>query len=258
MHYTEKSVNSANNTWLYLSAVGDGLDLVEADIPTPNYYHRTNENDAYSIGWLLDGVFHTAKNKEYLNDVIARMSLAMQIQKRFDFAPINVIDFTPHKLKEFQNLPSLPRNRSVEQQLGAKNEDAVFWALKLEAIARIRAYGWLDYQAFEMWAFNVFYTDVKRVKDGSTLRAKCRSIHAWYEARDWKIESRNFTMTRTEAMGKARAVKTERVKAKIQGAINILRLYGTKITAKAVAEEAQIALGTAQKYVKELKISGAV
>lgn len=258
MNYTEKRDNSANNTWLYLSAVGDGLDLLEADIPAPNYYNRTHENDAYSIAWLLDGYFHTRNNLEYLNDIIARMSLAVRIVRRFDFVPANVIDFTPHKLKEFQNLPSLPSKSRAEQQLGAKNEDLVFWALKLEAITRIRAYGWLDYDAFELWAFNVFYTDVKRVKDASTLRAKCRSIHNWYQARGWKIESRNFTMTRTEAMEKAREVKTERVKAKIQGAINILRLYGKKITAKAVAIEAGISEPTAQKYIKQLKSSGAI
>lgn len=257
MNYTEKRCNSANNTWLYLSAVGDGLDLLEAGIPNPNYYQRNNE-ERYAIAWLLDGVFHTRKNIEYLNDVIARMSLAVQIVKRFDFVPANTTDFTPHKLKEFQNLPSLPSKSRAEQQLGAKNEDMVFWALKLEAITRIRQFGWLDYESFEIWAFNVFYTDVKRVKDRSTLKAKCRSIHAWYEARNWEIESRRFTMTRSEAMEKAREVKTERVKAQIQGAINILRLYGKKITAKAVAEEAGIALGTAQKYVKQLKASGAI
>ena len=65
-------------------------------------------------------------------------------------------------------------------------------------------------------------------------------------------------MSRSDAAAKATAARQERTKAKIQGAINVLRLYGKKITAKAVAEEAGINLKTAQKYVKQLKEEGAI
>ncbi|MBD3843430.1 MAG: hypothetical protein IE909_16420 [Campylobacterales bacterium] len=59
-------------------------------------------------------------------------------------------------------------------------------------------------------------------------------------------------MTRSQAAAKATAVRQERTKAKIQGALNVLMLLDKKITAEAVAKEAGIARGTAQKYIKKL------
>jgi len=55
--------------------------------------------------------------------------------------------------------------------------------------------------------------------------------------------------SRAQAIVKARAVKTERVKKKIQNAINILTLYGKKISVRAIAEEAGVSKTTVQKYV---------
>lgn len=55
-------------------------------------------------------------------------------------------------------------------------------------------------------------------------------------------------MNRSEAIKKARAIKTQRVKDKIQGAINVLNLYGTKLTVRAIAEEAGVSKTTVQKY----------
>lgn len=65
-------------------------------------------------------------------------------------------------------------------------------------------------------------------------------------------------MSRAEGAAKATAIRQERVKGKIQTAINVLRMYGVKITAKAIAEEAKVSEPTAQKYLKELKAQGAV
>lgn len=55
-------------------------------------------------------------------------------------------------------------------------------------------------------------------------------------------------MNRSEAIKKARAIKTQRVKDKIQGAINVLNLYGKKLTVRAIAEEAGVSKTTVQKY----------
>lgn len=55
-------------------------------------------------------------------------------------------------------------------------------------------------------------------------------------------------MNRSEAIKKARSIKTQRVKDKIQGAINVLNLYGTKLTVRAIAEEAGVSKTTVQKY----------
>lgn len=240
--------------WLHFQAVGDGLDMLESSLPTPNYYHRTNEA-TYTVAWLIDGYFGTRKGVIYLNDMIARLSLGMKIANRLPYAPRRS-EGRAYELKEFQNLPSLP-TRTKKEPNALKYDDAVFWALKLEAIARIKSAGWLHYEGFEAWAFDVFIVG-RHVKDRSTLRAKCRSIWKWYDERDWKTDERSFTMSRADAAAKATAARQERAKAKIQGAINILRLYGKKITAKAVAEEAGVNLKTAQKYVKQLKEEGAI
>lgn len=56
-------------------------------------------------------------------------------------------------------------------------------------------------------------------------------------------------MTRSESIKKARAIRTRRVKDKIQNAVNILRLYGKKTTVRAVAEEASVSTTTVQKYL---------
>jgi predicted transcriptional regulator len=55
--------------------------------------------------------------------------------------------------------------------------------------------------------------------------------------------------TRSESIIKARAIKTQRVKDKIIGAINILKLYGKKPTIRAIAEESGVSKTTVQKYL---------
>lgn len=55
-------------------------------------------------------------------------------------------------------------------------------------------------------------------------------------------------MTRAEAVAKARAAKTKRVKTKIQSAINVLTMYGAKQTVRAIADEAGVSKTTVQKY----------
>lgn len=59
--------------------------------------------------------------------------------------------------------------------------------------------------------------------------------------------------TRVEAMAKARAIKTQRVKDKIQSAINILNLYGAKITIRAISSESGVSTSTVQKYLSTMK-----
>ncbi len=63
-------------------------------------------------------------------------------------------------------------------------------------------------------------------------------------------------MGRVEGIAKARAIRTKRIKSKIQTAINVLKMYGTKITVRAVSEEAGVSTTTAQKYLKSIKPSG--
>ena len=261
--------------WLSFQIHGDGSELLEYGLPTPNHYERSN-NASYGVYWLVDGYIHTKKGREYLNDLVARFSGAFRIARRLH-APAHqrvlqdqiqsassrdeqVIIGDKNltqicNLKQFGGLPSLRTKRAVKALNTAKYEDNVFWAIKLEAIMTIRCNGWLDRSSLESWAMDVFLVG-EHVKDKSTLRAKCRSVFEWYEARNWRVDERESTMSRIQGAAKARLILEAQTKGKIQTAINVLRLYGSKITVRSLAEEAGISTATAQKYLKEIKASG--
>lgn len=220
--------------------------MLEHDLPTPNYYHR-NDEGSYHVAWLLNGYFGTIKSRAYLNDMIARLSIGMKIANRIPYAP-NRAEGRGYDLKEFQNLPSLPR-RTETSPNAHKREDAIFWAIKLESIYRIRLYGWLDHDALWEWAHELFIT---KAKDRSTLKAKVRNVWQWYKDRDWKIDDRSFTMSRSEAGRKAHEKLAKDTEAKVRGAITSLEFLQEKITASSVAKQAGVHRHTATKYLKEM------
>jgi len=57
---------------------------------------------------------------------------------------------------------------------------------------------------------------------------------------------------KTESARRATAIRQERVKRKIQDAINILRLEGKDITAYHIAKTAGISFNTARKYLEQM------
>ncbi len=246
------------NYWLYFRCRGDGEELATAGLPTPHYYKR-NTAEAYSIAYKLDGYFHTKKSKEFLNDMIARLSLTLPIDRRYYIIPTEgeAVNNPAYKLQEFQNCESIKVDIYTRKEAKAnKYEDRVFWSLKYEAERRIRAFGSLDLDLFLDYAFNIF--DVKvDVKDGSTLRAKCRSIFEWYESRDFRLpktsRKKENAMSNDEKTQVARAVKVARAKAQFNGAIDVLNIRGVKLTAKAISDESGLSEKTTQKYFKEYK-----
>lgn len=226
------------------------MEIAEYDLPPPNYYNRTDKG-SYHVAWLLNGYFGTHKSKAYLNDIIARLSIGMQIANRLDFAPIRFDDREKHELRAFGNLPSLPRNwgkRNLANHPHAK-KDAIFWAIKLQAIERIRCTGFVDHDALRAWAFDLF---IHTAKDRSTLKAKVRSVWQWYKDRDWELDTRSFTMSRAEA-GRATAEKNAKAtEAKVQGAVKSLQFLQEKITITAVCKHSGVSHNTAKKYLKEM------
>ncbi len=69
-----------------------------------------------------------------------------------------------------------------------------------------------------------------------------------------QYNKKGVTMTKAESMSRARAIRTQRTKDKIQSAINILRLYGDrKITVRAISEESGVSKTTVQKHWKREK-----
>lgn len=245
-----------NVYWLYFKCRGDGVELSTAGLPTPHFYTRQRE-DFYSIAYKLDGYFHTKKSKEFLNDMIARLSLTLPIERRYYIIPKEPVNNRAYKLKEFQNCNSIKVDIYTRKEAKAnKYEDRVFWSLKYEAERRIRAFKYLDYDSFVDYAFNVFEVGTD-VKDGSTLQAKCRSIYEWYESRNWKVgrtpRKKENAMSNDEKTQVARAVKVARTKALFNGAIEVLKIKGVKLTAKAISKEGGVSINTCGKYFKEYK-----
>jgi AcrR family transcriptional regulator len=77
-------------------------------------------------------------------------------------------------------------------------------------------------------------------------------VTIWYNTTP-KTPKKEGYMTKAQSMAKARAIKTQRVKDRIQSAINILNLYGKKTTIRAIAEEAGVSKTTVQKYLSAHK-----
>ncbi len=243
------------NTDLFFKASGDGMEFLDNNLPTPHYFKRHNQ-DAYTIGWLIDGYFGTKSSKEYLNDIIARIALTVPIQNRLDFAPKFPITTKAIKLSTFQNAQSLKTNY-IKQAIKHHNElsdDKVWWSIKYQAESFIRQFnGWFDVDLLMQWAFNIF--DIgKDVKDRSTLKAKVKNTYIWYEARGFTIpkHERGFIMSRKEAGINAAAKNAAAKKAKVQKAIAGLQFMQEKVNIANVARDAQVSRNTAKKYLIEL------
>jgi len=244
-----------HNTSLYFKASGDASELFEHKLPIPHYYHRYNA-DSYAIAWLVEGFFHTAKGIDFLNDIIARISLTMPIEGKYDHEPEWQEDIEPIKLQAFQNAKSM-RTEYAKQAIKRDNStsrDMVWWSIKAQTESFIRQFdGWFNYDLLETWALNLF---LDHVKDKSTLRAKCRATWHWYEKRDFTIPKtdRGFIMSRSENMKRVNEQRKLEVKQKILEASKALtvRKKNGKLNITAIAEQTGLNRDTVSKYLKEL------
>lgn len=214
------------NTWLYMKFKGDITEEFGNILPYPQKYFYINE-DNFIYAWNISGAFLTQKGTEHLNEIIARMMIS--------FPAANVVKVKHYheecekestlKLKHFHNLKKIERKiLNFEKAQQVECEDQVFWALKLYFEQMIKQNN-LSYQHLEDFANNNF---IDRVKDRSTLRAKCRSIYNYYCERDFqvfceyqrKLTNEEYLMTRQQNMKKIAAVKKEDTKRKILNCIS--------------------------------------
>jgi len=235
------------NTEIKLKIRGDGEELFEYSLPHPASYER--HGDYYIVSYIINGYFHTNKSQAYLNDIIARFMLSMEVLS---------VDVTLTKqknkaidLKSFQGLKSIVRPKHTETVDCGR--DNVFWSIKLYLEQLIKEYGegkLIAYSLIESYAFNNF---VDRTKDKSTLKAKCRSIWNYYDDRGWIIPKRRGKgMSRAEGAKIAHKAKADRAKAKVLGAIEALKFLQEKINIANVSRQAQVSRDTAKKYLIEL------
>jgi len=137
--------------------------------------------------------------------------------------------------------------------------DMVFWSIKLYCEDLIRANGIAGYEQLEDFALNNFL----HKKDRSTLKAKCRSIWKWYEARDWKLQERRTKKSKGEVMATRQEhaktmaqTKALKAKTKVINAITGLmaETYKKKNgswNAKAIANDLKMSQPTVAKYIRE-------
>lgn len=234
------------NTKITIKLQGDGLEMFDYSLPTPDAYHRYG--DTYTLEYLLNGFFHTIKGIAHLNDILARFTLSMPVKSiNTSKFPKNV--YGGYRLEHFKGLKSIARAKDYEKVDCGK--DNLFWSIKLYTEALIKEYGgFVPYSLIESFAFERF---IDRAKDQSTLKAKCRSIWNWYNDRDWTIPTRKgLGMSRQEGAKIAHTKKAKDTKIKVQKAIQGLQFMQEKINIANVARDAQVDRNTAKKYLIEL------
>ena len=233
------------NTKLSIRIQGDGSEIFDYSLPHPANY--TRNGNVYKLEYTLNGYFNTKESYAYLNDIIARFTLSMRVLD----TNLTSTDDEGIELSLFKGLKSIIRHKNYESvDVGGDN---IFWSIKLYAEDLIKESGegnFIAYSLLESFAFARF---VDRAKDKSTLKAKCRSIWNWYDARDWTIPVREgLGMSRQEA-GKHSAQKNaDTTKAKVVGAVEALKFLQEKINIATVSRQAGVSRNTAKKYLVEL------
>ena len=259
------------NFFIYFYQTGNGTEWIDYDLPPPGVLKHVR--NGIFIGWALDGYFGTNKGQTYLNDIIARYLITFKDNKaqRLPYKPQKDLldskthlDYTKHKLREFQGLKSIARaSKIVSQQRNSDSkQDHVFYAIKFFCEDLIFSQGIPTYSQLLEFAEQNF-----KYKESSTLRAKCRSIYNWYEERDFtilkkkKYENLNnyweiTQMTRKENLKEINNKRNETSKAKVLGAITELQHLNKKITGNAIARITGQNVKTARKYLKEIQNIG--
>lgn len=243
------------NTLLILTIRGSGSDLFEFNIyDLVSYYKRENET-LYSIQFIFDGVFRTPKSIDFLNDILGRFYLSFTEDEILRATRQEVRTTKPtKKLKAFQNLESL---KDIYIPRSANNNDVVFWSLKLWIEARIKETDFIPYSTLEDYAITHF---LDLAKDYSTLKAKCRNLWHWYEARNWQPTKRGkkykdlktyleeTKMTRSE---NAKAMADKKIKEnteKILKAKEACEFLGEKMNITNIALYSKLHRNTVSKY----------
>lgn len=244
--------------------MGEYMDL---GLPPPASLQKWNIG--YSICWLIDGYFGTKAGQEYLNDIIARLFLTMpSISERLLFEPREYTN--PQQvvtLRDFWMLKEKPKKHKAGVSHNSVGKDAIFVALKVWLELRIKEQGegrTVPFSLLESFAFNMFED---KAKDKSTLRAKCRSIWNWYDARGWrntrylhytKKDKEQVMATRKEHIAKVNQNRKMKSKLAIKTVLedmfthDQIRYQNGKLKVNAIAELAGISTKTVAKYLKEM------
>jgi len=255
--------------WLYFyfhNAIG--VEWMDEGLPPPNFLMHGQRG--VFIGWQIAGYPGTKKSQEYINDIIARFLVTFMEYKpeRLPYRPYLKRKAhkdlkTVHELDAFQNLRSVSLPKSVQKRGNSiEHIDQIFWAIKNWVEAYIKQVGEgvpVPYETLENWAMQNFITE----KERSTIRAKCRNVWRWYEARNWTIpERREFEMTRSERARKNAELKKMRARAAILGFLH-QNLFANEYQRKdgswnvlRISRALKMCPKTVRKHLRELREAG--
>jgi len=256
--------------WLLFSMIGSGIEWQDEGLPVPTYLEHTHRG--FLMGYEIDGFFGTSKGSEFLNDIIARFLITFRDQKpkRLEYKPhvkpdLGHYSAKIYKLKQLQNLKSLPPKRKKAPERADSFEDYTFWAIKLYVEDQIRVYGKgnpVPYHIVEDWAIAQFYNHKKGI---STVKAKCINIWHWYEAKDWSIDTykrkytdEEWTVKREDHIKKVHATRNAKAQAKIRSVLadmfvqDQIRKKNGKLKIGAIAELVEMSEKTTSKHLKEM------
>lgn len=246
-------------------------NLADFNIPLPQIVRTSNYT--HTISFIIDGVFKTPKGIDFLNDIIARIYLAIneKIEIRSSINDFMDNKVKPYRLKDFQNLPSITKKNYTKRNPNIiYYEDEVFYTIKYHFEGMIER-NFIDYQALESWACDMFLGKIlhKRIKSYSDIKCKCRSIYRWYQQRDFKITKRNYVKkdkgevmaTRQEHMKEVNAKKVKTTQDKILSIINSTNakdflLENGNFNKSKIARELEIPLRTIQRHAPKLRELG--
>ena len=250
-----------NEYWIMFHFNGNGTEWIDQGLPTPTYLEHINKG--YLIAWAIDGYFGTLQGTQYLNDIIARVLITFKDlkPKRQHYKPKieSASHYLPkiYKLQELQNLKSL-RSQIKAPARADSFDDYVFWSIKLLCEDLIRKQDLATYSQLEDFAYSNF------TNERSTLRAKCRSIFNYYEAKNWKLPTKRKTkneeelkVTRQERAKANTEAREAKAKAKVINAITGLmsEIYKKKNGSwhiSKIAEDTNLHRDTVSKHIKEL------
>jgi hypothetical protein len=246
------------NTKISITIKGDGSEIFDYNLPQPHNYYR--RSDIYTIEYIINGFFHTNNSIAYLNDILARFTLSMNVIE----TKVSRSDATGIELSLFQNLKSIAKYKNYESvDIG---QDNIFWSIKLYTEDLIKESGEGNLVAYSLLESFAFARFIDRAKDKSTLKAKVRSIWNWYNDRGWTIPQRykrtlkehlEETMaTRSEHMRRVTKERAAANKAKVINAIT--GLYADEYKKKSgswhfgrICEATNLSPNTVKKYIKE-------
>lgn len=219
----------------------------------------------YIVRYDIDGYFSTKSGIAFLQDAIARFAQtygpeAVRPAPAPQRPPDIERDIVLHLRDFVAGLDSLRRKVANKAPAQKASIDETFWAMKLW-VERQLSQNRIPTEA-EIQAIGETYAPHK---ERSTIRAKARSIYRWYAARGFeptkdarKRHKGEVPMTRQEAAKIATQTRVERVKGRIEAAVNLLQMQGEKISVRKLAKAAQVSTRTAMKYLRELRAQGAV